>query len=313
MKEIINTEELISLFNLSNDYYEQIILKDKGIIGFSIKRQYPSNISYKPLVNKEGNPITCALFHIILDKNNDSTSIKDRLILSVTHFNKYLENHYDYDFTNDESPTEEAVRLNKNIEKPINLENNDSFFYDRNLQAIVNEKGKPVKGDEILKELFEKHCQTVHPLKGLLLRAKIKTGSSLAKYYDRLEDIVEFLLLIIWDREIIRDKSTFFGKLMPASLKLLNIDSINIFGYKVSKKIAVLFSFSVLFFFTVFYLFNVRSEYIKIIFTNGLLAVCFIFASLFILDTIFPYYILIFIINVFRKLKWHYTFKRYKI
>ena len=317
MNTIASADELRMLFGLTNEdctYIEFTALKDITA-GFSVKRKYPSNIRFKPPVNQKGEPDALAMIHVLHKDNIEKEATKDQIILRISTFNRYRSKYYDYNFDDPECPTKDSIFISRNTPKPLDLDNYDSYFYDRVTGKLINIDGKQIQGVCILDEIFNAHCNTVHFIKSIPLITKIKTSRLLSKTFKAVWVLLEKLLKIIWNREIVKeDKSSiFFGKVTAGELKLSSIDSITIFGYKLSETIAVLYSVLILSFYTVFFFLDFNNEYIKCIFSNVLLTTCFVIIGLYLLNNLIPNRLILPLINLCRSLEWHFLWKKHKV
>lgn len=323
MKIINNTQDLKELFGITAAgetvgglYQEYTPLKDNtaGVsIGFSIKRAYPNNIRYKPPVKQNGEPDTLSMTHVIYVQNDEQNATKDKIFLFITKFNKFLSKHYDYDFADKDCPTKQSILESRKTPNPIDLENTDTYFFDRNKEKLVDEKGDLVEGINILNELFEKHCETVHLIKSLPLRTKIQFNNKLTTLYINISMFLEILLTKIWDREIIKGDSSFWGTVTKKDLRLSSIDSIIIFGYKISERIAVLFSVLALLSYTLYYTLGTQWTYVERMFSNVLLTTCFVIFILYILNNFLPNHVILSLYNYCRNKRWELPFKKHKV
>lgn len=245
-----SAQELINSFGLNGNqnYYDVVALRDRKV-GFSVKRKYPVDINYKPTRLSSGEPNDVAVFWITYLHPSEARRVVDPnrvpIALRVASFNLYVAEHWDYDFEDPESPTRESVEANKASIKPLELDENEEYFFDHSRNIIINAQGKTVTGVEILDKLFQQHCDTAHRWKGLKIRSKISAHGFAYNGTSWLIDFIkEIVLKDVFGRTIEEDDAgSLFTKGYPiASLKKLSTDSLEIFGYKAPRGIIVLYA-----------------------------------------------------------------------
>ena len=204
----MNTEKLAKIFGidkLSNKYIEYTAFKD-DTIGFSIQREYPDNIRYKPPRTSDGRPDRVALIRVACigpkKKAEKSAEYQTSIFLDIGLYSRYLSNHLDYNFNEADCPTEESVQNSKATPKPIDLQSSDEYVYEHRSKALQNARGEEVSGEKILDELFNKHCSTVHLLKGLSLRWRISSRNIFVKLIDLYIQFNKWLLKSLFGRSL---------------------------------------------------------------------------------------------------------------
>lgn len=243
-----NTAQFLEKFSFTtpDNFYDVVTLKDRKV-GFSVKRKYPDNISYKPTRTAEGEPNNVAVLWVTylhpseISKNIDAARVP--ISVRISNVDLYISNHWDYNFEDPNSPTEESVDESKRTKKPIELESRDEFFYNHTSDTFIDKKGNPVSGLEILEKIYREHCDTVHILKGLSLRLKLLTQSTFHTLLGFIVSFIKAILLKVFGRTIEDedDLSELIRGYKASSLKKLSTDSLEIFGYKAPKGIIVLY------------------------------------------------------------------------
>lgn len=270
--------------------YENFIPFERDKYGFSIQRAYPSNIAFKPPVTKGGQPDTVALIRVLY-KHPDSSgtaSGQERIpmIIDIGAHSRYLYGRFDYNFEDKDCPTEVSVRRSKATPKPINLDFTGEFFYDHKTSTFVNAKGKTIASDNILEQVFQKHCDTIHKIKALKLRSKLLSKNILFKLCGLIIEGLKSILKLITGRTFEPDEygRGLFQKYKIEDMKLVKTDSIEVFGYKASKNVIVTFSLSILTIYTISYFKDINSPYWEKITTNPLLGICASLCLLWVID-----------------------------
>ena len=115
----------------SKKYYDPILFTDTKY-GFSVKRNYPSDIRYKPALKKNGEPDNAAVFWVSLEEEKKSKDGKVPLIISVNTFSLWSKstNLSNYQEDNQDSPTKVSVEDSEKTPKPLGLVSQGDFYYD---------------------------------------------------------------------------------------------------------------------------------------------------------------------------------------
>lgn len=283
-----STEEFIEKFNLQK-YYEVIKLTDTKV-GFSAKRAYPADISYKPSLTKAGEPNNVSVTWVTYLHPEETTKKldPDRIPVSVRISTKdlYVSKHWDYNFEDPLSPTKESLEASDRTRKPLELISNDEFFYDHKRNTFVDNKGAPITGQDILDKIFREHCDTVHPLRGLPIRMKLSMQSVAYAICEFLIGKIKFTLKKVFGRTI-EDEDT-LSELQrgykKTALKKLSTDSLEVLGYKAPKGIIILFCFLI----ALLSFFGSKSLYLQYIFDKEFLILAHSIFVLWLLDNIIP-------------------------
>lgn len=290
-----SSDELKEAFGIVNspEHEKYTPFKDCKV-GFSIQKQYPSDIRYKPPKRKDGTPDGVALIKIVYthptekDKPIDTSQVP--LSIDVSVHSRYLVNHFAYDFDNEKSPTEQSVLLSRKTPKPISINFEGMYFYDHNKKSFLNKRLEKVSGRRILEEVFQKHCNTIHLFKGLKLRMKIVSQSLGLSICWTIIQMCIGILKIVFGRNL-KSKEYMVGVIEEfdrKDIELSNSDKIKVFGYEASKNIIITFSITVLATYTIAYFLGDKSQYVTGITSSPLLALCGALVVLWILDHLIP-------------------------
>ena len=269
----ISQEELKKIFeieNLADKYIDYAPLKDKKA-GFSVLRKYPENIRYKSPVKKNGDPDSFALIHVFVAREGIDPN-KIPIILSVTIYNRYLSNHFDYYFTDKNCPTRESIELSKQSPKPVYLGSIDEYTYNYTEKNLKDKNNNTISGERILDRIFEEHCNADHLIKGFKIQWQMGSESFDIKVTEVLMRFSIRSLKLITGRSIEASRERFEGILEPyknENIRLLSTEKINIFNYEVSKNVIITFCFLVLLWHTLAFSFGITVPYIKSIKLNN--------------------------------------------
>lgn len=251
MTYFINTDEFVSQFvgMEDNEFYDHVSLNDTKV-GFSVKRHYPSDIRYKPAIGqKSNNPDNMAVIWVVYthpdDTRKEVSSSKVPIRIRIATMSQYLANHFDYNYSDEEGdcPTLDSVEASASTPQPIELEYPGEYFYNHELNNFIDRHGNSLTGMDILNKVFDDHCRTVHLLWGLRLRVKLLTQDKFAGLLGGFVSTIELILKHFFGRTIEDDDALagLFRPYKPESMKKYDSDSLNVLGYKASKRVVVVF------------------------------------------------------------------------
>lgn len=271
---------LKQIFGLSGAYSNFAPLKDVKI-GFSVQREYPPDIEFKPPKYRDGKDAVVAVLQVVYNyPDHKKTPIdleKVPLLIRIFPFNEYTLHHFDYNFDDEKCPTKESVHLSGKTQFPVEWRLVDQYFIKHSSQQIIDKKNNPISGKEIFDNLFKKHCNITtryDRFVNVLNKVVISILNLIIK-------IIEGILLIFFGRKIERsDESTNF-KTLDKSAKT---QVINIYGYEVPKNMALFFCGGISFVYVIYRFFNIKNAFMYHIATSALLSLCFSIILLVILD-----------------------------
>ncbi|KPK89780.1 hypothetical protein AMJ80_09295 [bacterium SM23_31] len=317
-----SAEEFKKLFDLESEtqYTNYQMLNDVKV-GFSVQRTYPEDIRYIPPKTKENRPDTLALIHVVYIHPKESIETFNTnnvpLILSISSYSLYLANNYDYNFDDENCPTQESIKISKTTNKPISLDFIDDYFFNHEKNTIINKNGNTFTGRQVLDYVFKRHCDTVHWRKGFKLRFKIRSHRLLMSVYffiDRIiTDLCKSTLKNVFGRtlESKHPFSTIFNGYSKNDLKLLKTDAMNIFGYKASKNFIFFFCLLSFCIYTIFYFLEIENKFLKGMFSNSLLSVTNGILLLALIDIVGPKSVF-WLLNWIIKLRKKISYKNFK-
>lgn len=239
----LTTQEFLALFDdlLSNGFQEPTFLKDTKI-GFSIQKPYPENIGYKPAKTKNGQPDNIATLWVVYDeKLKVDHLIPIRVRAAV--MSRYRIKNFDYDFTDEDNcPTEESILVSRKSIQPLDISLVGNYFYNLKTHKFEDAQGTSIEGVDILNEVFEYHCRTSHPIRGLGIRLNSQIPTFIIKIFDRIIDSIEFSLKSIFGRTLDPsvDKMTYFDGYTKENFKKIPGDYLEIVKYRASYRVIVL-------------------------------------------------------------------------
>lgn len=291
-----STEEFLKLFNIGNgsSYFSPTILTDRKV-GFSTRRNYPKDIRYIPPKTKEGKDDTVALIHVVYTHPSESEGKFDShkvpiLVMIGTH-SLYRVNHFDYDFRDSECPTEESLHVSKSTPQPIALDFIGDFFYDHEKEMFFDRTNNYITGNQLLDRVFDEHCDTVHFYKGIKYRFQLKGRTLSISILGLLINLIPFFLKRGFGRTLDTSKTGipfFLEGYKRTDLKKLSTENLDIFGYKASKNVIILFCILVSLAYIGWSFFGLKSRYFSGIFSHSFLAITHTILLLAFFDVLFP-------------------------
>ena|GEM_PF-1142976 len=309
-KFINNIDDLIRLFGFEeeNEIYYDIIKLIDGACGFSVKRNYPSNIHYYVPRTKDGTPDVVCLFHIIYNYPKQNCEVEDPgkvpIAIRVSLSSKYVEDHLDYNFDDKDCPTEESLNLSKKtrIFRPRSLSLEDKYFFDHRSNLLKDHKGQEFNIFDILNLIFNEHIKSSKKRKLYFFRdlGKINPIKMIQKSRRALiKKEIEFLkwiLSTIWGRTIIaKDEpfTIFKKKYHMDELRRLKTEKISILGCEASKNVIIFFCVLVFLTYLCCVIFSFYPKFLRNILKSNFLSIVFVIISIWILDYFIPNLILI--------------------
>lgn len=322
MEPFSSADDLISALGdtAQGSFYGVTKLNDTKV-GISVKKQYPSIIRYKPPIRKDnGEPDTIAVMWIVyLSPKEAETDIDLRKVpvrIRISLMSQYLASHYDYDFSDVAGgvPSIESLEASRHTPQPIELSFENDFFFNHEKGCFIDKGGQAISGVDLLERVFETHCNTVHLLKGLALRVKLAWQARTIGGLSILIQILVFLLKHLFGRTL-DSKDTFAGLYQPykrEALKKLDEDTIEIFGYRASKKIIILFCLLVVFWGIYRYSTDESGGYLNWLAGQEFLSLAHGVLAIWVIDVLIPWGVFILINSLLRAKAWL-IFRRFKV
>jgi hypothetical protein len=287
---LLDVEQFVKLFDPIPAEYEDLTKFIGKHVGFSVQRAYPSTPRFKPAILKDGQPDTVALIHVLLDSESQTES-KDSAPVKVraSKYSRYLAHHFDYNFEDPTSPTEESLALSKKGRQPIDLIFENEFFLDSKSGQLCQKNGALLDGKKLLDKVYDQHIaslNTLHPL-----RVKLASLSWIGSFAGLVETISRFLFTKALGRELVTDNEMrfLFKGYPPENVRKLSTDSIKLFEYLVPKEVAILFCALIAIFFASFHAAGLSSGYLSKIFSTPFLTITHVILLLFLLNEVVPY------------------------
>jgi hypothetical protein len=280
-------------------FYDPVILNDTSV-GFSIKRDYPIDIRYKPAIGQNTKtPDNIAVIWAVYTSPELTGAIVDLskapIRLRIALMSKYRTKHWDYNFDDQQGdcPTKESLEASLATPQPIELFYENEYFYNHHKNSFIDNDGNLLSGSEVLNQVFQGHCDTVHLLKGLSLRLKLAWQSKFPGLLTLIIDLLTVILKQIFGRTI-ESSAVMAGIYLPykrESFKKLDEDSIDILGYKASKHVVVIFCIVVIATSAYRYYNSIDYDYISSLEGKELLTLTHGILLLWLIDTIIPWVI----------------------
>lgn len=300
------TKEFIDIFKFSSQE-EVIPWINKDSIGFSVIKEYPEKSSFVPAKNAEGKMDSVTLIKIGYDNENNA---KVPLRVNIHKASRYLLNgHWNYNYEDKNSPTEESLKESKESKQPIDLEDLSRYIFNTTTKKLFDkEKNKYISPKEIIEDIYETHLQT---LKNRSFRAKMAIKNNISSFVDPINRTLKWTNFFLFGKQL-KETSNFstgiFQTYAYSDLISLTTEKTKILGsdFPVTNQTArtfvviLVFIFLINYFlkFDIFGLVNILNESSK----NSLFLAALIAVMLYIFDRVLPNFIL-FLINCFIKLR----------
>jgi hypothetical protein len=239
-----SSEFLATFGSLDGTGYEDPVFLSDTKIGFSIQRKYPNGIRFKPALNVASEPDNIAVIWVVY--KNKTEADRTGLIplrLRIAMMSKYRSLNWDYDFSDSACPTRASLKISKKSPQPLELSLNNEFFYDAHTGGLCDSNGKEITGNQLLDILFQAHCNSVHPVKGIKHQSQKKLSELILQSFEKSINGCVWTLKNIFERTLdeSRDRSVFLDGYRKEYFKKIEIDSVSLLGYKTPKRVAILF------------------------------------------------------------------------
>ncbi len=276
-------------------------------IGFSVQKAYPATSRYKPPTTQKGEPDAVAIIAVAYEPE-DRKADKPNIVpvrARVSCYSRYISQHLDYDFEDENCPTKESVEASKRTPKPVELYSSDRYFYDHAKDTMVNADGDAVQIIDLVNNLYEQHLATVDKFKGFIFRLRLASLAKASSLCVPLTSFFEWLLKVLCGR-IIEPQDIykrFEGEYTTSDMKLLQTDSFEAFGYKASKNVIGTYCVILLVLYFFFKMMGSTPHWLKVIAENSTLSIATSIIALAFLDHILPKFMLL-LINTVKNLRW---------
>ncbi len=272
-------------------YFGAVSLNDTKV-GFSIQREYPKDIRFKSAKTSSGNEDSIACIWVVYESRQESQ--KNTLVplrLRIALMSKYRARHFfDDDDLDPAKPTKASLAISQASPQPIELNLRKGYFFDLHTGSLADDQGNAVRGVDALNEIYQAHCNTVHPVKGFALRSKQAAHSFSRGTLDRLIDGSKWCLKNLFGRTLNErtDRSSYFGGYKGQDFGKLPEDCIEVVGYKVPKRVLGLFI--VIAAVTAYLIYPIEERsYSDLVVHSEMLITIHCLAGLFLLDVIVPH------------------------
>lgn len=303
---------------------------NKENIGLSLLLKYPSNIKFVPIKNQKGELDSYCLFRIGYyhdDKKVIGKITKVPLHISVGLTSLYKSKHHWYDYSDKDSPSEEAVKRSELSQQPHSLDDFDRFEYHVEKSKIYDLKNKEyISPYKLVDYFFKLHLSTLTNLWFLL---KVKLREISLNVIKPIDNILKRINEIAFGKKMKEDTEFLVGELKPYKLDDLEDLATTKDQTTISKKMKILGSdipityqsakTFILFILTIYltnFYFDRDILGLYKLFTNAngdaVFSASLLIAFLLITDRLIPYVIL-YMINTLIRIKSYLTFLRIKI
>jgi hypothetical protein len=318
---ITDAQQLLEVFELSQQkaFFEPVLFRS-GSCGFSVKRLYPADGSFRPAKNRRGSDDIVALIKLVAyPSETDSNTKRVPLSVAINQFSIYLNNNFDYSETDPLSPTKAEREKSKASTQPMPLNFDDDYFINLETGALSRADDRPISPLHLLEEVFQRHVAPTRLVRGVSVRARRTAHRMALLVTERLELGVQWFIEKALGFVLIEPLDYFPGLrgYRKEHMRLICDESIEMFGYRASQRAVVfLGSLGVLVATAKYmrFLDSARGDNPGIgdILDNNFFSVCFVVVGLFILDSVVPRLALGFL-NLVIRIKVWLLFRPYRV
>lgn len=245
-----STDEFLRHFDFDGSAYSDPTPLRDVTVGFSVLREYPRDLPYKPPRNRNGEPDVVALLKVIYEDPNDPhvvwTPQRAPIRLQVGTYSHSWPRALRYDPTDPEQPTPDSLEASRKTPQPIHLIRVDSVFFNHNAGVFEDTARDRVVADgrELLDHLFDLHCSTCRGLRRLRVQGFLKAKNRLVRLIAALHDRAHWALRVFFGRELgpQSDLMSSLGVSSPKVPRIVVDEQISFLGYKVPMNTAITFS-----------------------------------------------------------------------
>lgn len=294
-----SSSEFIAALNAGelDNYSDPRPLKDRRV-AFSVKRKYPEDLKFHPAKYKDGEPEHVAVVWIVYQHPAETKTPQDRnpvpVRLRAATVSQYLNDHSDYNYEDDDCPTEVEIERSNSTPRPMPVEWTDRYAYDHVRGTLVDERGQPVSAESMLNAVFQEHCNSLHPIRGIPPRASRAAKHKIAHGLWFTAELLRKILKTGFGRtlEDPDDLAGFLRGYSSSMMKKLEMDSLDLFGYKTSKSVIILFCFICAAASVLSFHFGLHFHYVSHAVNSGYLSAIYGILGLWVLDVLVPHAIL---------------------
>ncbi len=302
LQPFADTDEFLTKFDLNTPppYQNVTKLKDR-IVGFSVTRNYPPDIRFVRAKRPNGEDDTVVLIHVSYPHPDESEKPVDLkavpIAFSATSHSLYLRKRRDFGLTED-SPTAESLRASRASWRPIPLEFMGEYVFDHSSDSFRDSKGAALTGREVIDQVYKKHCDTVHPLRGFKIQTTLKSRNVLVNLASFTVSSLLSILRTIFGRTIDEkpDRIAYLQGYRKEDIRLLSPEKLTLLGYDASGNVIILFAILVTIVASGRAFLKVSGDLLDRLLSNNLFVVCFGITCLWFLDRVLPN-ILIWVLN----------------
>jgi len=304
-----STSQLNEFLTLFSDKPDKNIIPWIGgkAIGLSIIKNYPKNGPFYPAIKKSGQDDSVALIKVgynpeIVDNN------EVLLMIYIQKVSLYLLNDkWDYNFNDPDSPTKESLEVSKLSKQPVDLEELSRFKYNIVTKKIVDlRKSVEIQPIQVVDYIYNEHLRTA---KNYVFKTKLKLRDKTIKYLEKFKKDLIKINSLLFGKTIKEDDNFdgFFDKYKHKNLISLSTEKISFLGadLTITKNSFYTFIIIILIVFILDYIFKINFfpfGMFKQYESNNIFLVSVVIVGFKVVDYFIPHFILI-IINSLIKAK----------
>ncbi len=142
---------------LPDHYYD--VVPQTNAAGFAIFRRYPPGTPPAGVITRSGKPALTCMLKLIVERQSETKDISRVRLLATVH-NPYRLRRPVPDYEDPDCPTQESLHAFKKSYRPVDVEIEDSYFYDEVEDKFFGPEGE-VTGQQMLAFAFDYHLRTL--------------------------------------------------------------------------------------------------------------------------------------------------------
>ncbi len=250
------SETFVKIFNFPKEE-EVIPWINSHTVGFSVIKEYPEKRLFTPAQTKEGKLDSVALIKVGYDKSNTK---EISLRVNIHKVSRYLlNNHWDFNFEDKESPTEESLKESKASRQPIDLIELSRYIFHLDTQKIFDlEKNSYIDPKKIIDDIYKTHLET---LRDIPFRIKMAIKNNSFGFIEPTNKFLMWVNFFFFGKQLKEDPKIFRGVFQTyphENLISLSTEKIKILGsdFPITNQTARTFVFLIAILFLIDYYFK---------------------------------------------------------
>jgi len=269
-------------------YYEPIPFQDAAP-GFSIKRNYPNTIPYKPPLDKSGKPDTSCMIRLLIKENRGGDEFEFKC--DTTKFSHFGHHFFHSGEESENGPTKAEFQKSNRTPQPIDLQYEDQSMRYNASTHLFSFNNKKYTLAELLELVFFDHVNSTKHFSHKRMKYSIANLIWTLKHF-----LLDFLIpTLVWALKgfgRILEKFDYPNSLLVSNsekdMTTISTTDFSILGYKISKNGMVIFSSIIVIIYCISYTFDIHFSFVTEIYKSPFLTIVFSVVGLWTVDELIP-------------------------